>query len=149
MTAKAIANQNQEENQKIDLQVIVHGSTQARAAIDQQLSQREIKLDPFGYWIIYLERETQLICAKHFTNTINQQGLAVDPETGNVIPARGKVIRESYKLFQAKTAKQLCIQVFEDPEFNLVSQLDHAAYIGRETQKAEFALLNDTEYIQD
>jgi dihydropteroate synthase len=145
MTAKALANQNHEDNQKVDPQF----NTQAIAVIDQQLSQREINLDPMGYWIIYLDRELHLICAKHFTNSINEQGLAVDPETGKVIPARGKVIREAQQLFQAKTAKQLCVQIFENPELNLVSQLDHAAYIGRESQKAESALLNDSEYIQD
>jgi len=31
-----------------------------------------------------------LICAKHFTNVINERGLAVDPETGKPIPVRGR-----------------------------------------------------------
>ncbi len=63
------------------------------AAIDDKLSQRHIDLDPGGYFIIYLDREAGLICAKHFTNVIDERGLAVDPETGKVIPARGKVER--------------------------------------------------------
>jgi hypothetical protein len=37
-------------------------------AIDDRLSQRHIDLDPSGYFIIYLDREAGLICAKHYTN---------------------------------------------------------------------------------
>jgi hypothetical protein len=49
------------------------------AVIDEKLSQRHIDLDPNGYFIIYLNREEGLICAKHFTNLIDERGLAVDP----------------------------------------------------------------------
>ncbi len=124
-------------------------AVQEALAIDAELSNRKLELDPSGYWIVYLDRANILICAKHFTNSINQQGLAVDSETGKVIPARGKVNREPMQIFQAKTAKQLCVQIFENSELNLVSMFDHAAYIGRESQKAESALLNNQEYIQD
>jgi hypothetical protein len=37
------------------------------AAIDDKLSKRYIDLDPNGYFIIYLDPEAGLICAKHFT----------------------------------------------------------------------------------
>jgi hypothetical protein len=57
------------------------------SAIDNQLSKRHIDLDPGGYFIIYIDREAQLICAKHYTNIINEKGLAVDPETGKVMLA--------------------------------------------------------------
>jgi len=43
--------------------------------IDQKLSKRHIDLDPGGYVIIYLDREQGLICAKHFTNFIDERGL--------------------------------------------------------------------------
>jgi hypothetical protein len=56
---------------------------------------RFIDLDPGGYFIVYLEREVGLICAKHFTNVIDERGLALDPETGKPIPVRGKVERTS------------------------------------------------------
>lgn len=117
--------------------------------IDDQLSQRDLKLDPAGYFIIYLDREEGLICAKHYTNIINEQGLAVDPETGKVIPAKGKVLRSRETLFQGRTAKELCVRIFEETDSIPVSLLDHAAYLGREFMKAELALINDTEYIQD
>jgi dihydropteroate synthase len=117
--------------------------------IDDELSKRFIALDPAGYFIIYIEPAQNLICAKHFTNEVNAKGLAVDPETGKVIPARGKVNREPTYIFQARTAKELCVKIFENSAINLVTMLDHASYIGREAQKAEWALHQQQEYIQD
>ncbi len=119
------------------------------ATIDNKLSQRHIDLDPNGYFIIYLDREAGLICAKHFTNIINERGLAVDPETGKPIPVRGKVERTHTKVFSGRTAKELCVQIFEKNQLSIVSRLDHAAYLGREFVRAEIALVTDQEYVQD
>ncbi len=116
--------------------------------IDDQLSKRDLELDPAGYFIIFIDREQQLICTKFFTTVINDQGLATDPTTGQVIPARGKVNRPAECLFTGHTAKELCVQLFET-EVGVVSQLSHAAYLGREFQKAEAALVSGTEYVQD
>jgi dihydropteroate synthase len=118
-------------------------------AIDDELSKRHIDLDPAGYFIIYVDREAGLICAKHFTNTINERGLAVDPETGSVIPARGKVERTHTTLFTGRTAKELCVKVLEETQPCPVSMFDHAAYLGREFLRAEMALLTGQEYVQD
>src|SRR4028118_2144292 len=85
-------------------------------AIDDKLSQRHIDLDPGGYFIIYLDREVGLICAKHFTNVIDDRGLAIDPDTGKVIPARGKVERTQCTLFTGRTAKELCVAIFEQTQ---------------------------------
>lgn len=117
-------------------------------AIDDKLSKRHIDLDPGGYFIIYLDREAGLICAKHYTNAIDDRGLAVDPETGKPIPARGKVQRTSTTTYRGRTAKELCIEIFEQ-ESCPVTYLDHAAYLGREFIRAEIALVNGQEYIQD
>lgn len=119
------------------------------ATIDNKLSQRHIDLDPNGYFIIYLDREAGLICAKHFTNVINERGLAVDPETGKPIPVRGKVERTHTKVFSGRTAKELCVQIFEKNQLSNVSRLDHAAYLGREFVRAEIALVTAQEYVQD
>ncbi len=119
------------------------------AAIDDKLSQRHIDLDIGGYFIIYLNREEGLICAKHFTNVIDDRGLAVDPETGKVIPAKGKVERTHTTLFSGRTAKELCVTIFEKQEPCPVTLLDHAAYLGREFVRAELALLTGQEYVQD
>ncbi len=117
--------------------------------IDTELSNRHIDLDPHGYFIIYVDRVAGLICAKHYTNAIDDRGLAVDPETGKVIPAKGSVARTSDLLFTGRTAKELCVKLFEQTQPCLVSMFDHAAYLGREFIRAEIALLSDTEYIQD
>lgn len=118
-------------------------------AIDEKLSQRHIDLDPGGYFIIYLDRESGLICAKHFSNAIDDRGLAVDPETGQVIPARGKVERKPETLFSAKTAKELCVKIFEETQPCPATKLDHAAYLGREFVRAEIALVHGQDYVQD
>jgi dihydropteroate synthase len=119
------------------------------AAIDNKLSQRHIDLDPNGYFIIYLDRAAELIYAKHFTNVIDDRGLAVDPETGKVIPARGKVERTHTTVFSGRTAKELCVKIFEETDPCPVTLLDHAAYLGREFVRAEVALVTGQEYVQD
>ncbi len=118
-------------------------------AIDDKLSQRHIDLDEGGYFIIYVDREHAQICAKHYTNVINDRGLAVDPETGKPIPVRGKVDRTHVTLFTGRTAKELCIHLFENTQPCPVTRLDHAAYLGREFLRAELALLTGEEYVQD
>lgn len=118
-------------------------------AIDDELSKRELALDPGGYFIIYLDREAELICAKHYTNVIDERGLAVDPETGKPIPARGKVQRTAETLFSGRTAKELCVKIFEETDPCSVTMLDHAAYLGREFMRAQMALVSGEEYVQD
>lgn len=119
-------------------------------AIDDELSKRPIALDPGGYYIIYLDRDAELICAKHYTNVINEQGLAANPKTGEVIACGGKKVERTVeKLYTARTAKELCVKVIEQPQPCPVTMLDHAAYLGREFVRAESALVNGTEYIQD
>ncbi|HHP7229993.1 MAG TPA: DUF4346 domain-containing protein [Xenococcaceae cyanobacterium] len=117
--------------------------------IDDRLSKRPIALDPGGYYIIYLDREAGLIYAKHYTNIINEKGLAVDPETGEVIAARGKSSRVAETIYSARTAKELCVKVIEEPKPCPITMLDHAAYLGREFMRAEYALISGAEYIQD
>ena len=118
--------------------------------IDDELSKRPIALDPSGYFIIYIDRQQQLICAKHYTNIINERGLAVDPDTGEVIACGGKSVqRTTETVFAARTAKELCVKVIEEPNPSLITMFDHAAYLGREFTRAESALLTGEEYIQD
>ncbi|MFB2920744.1 MULTISPECIES: DUF4346 domain-containing protein [Aerosakkonema] len=124
-------------------------TAESLAAIDDNLSKRDIKLDPGGYFIIYLDRDAGLICAKHYTNVIDDRGLAVDPETGKVIPARGKVERTKTTLYTGRTAKEICVTIFEETQPTPVTLLDHAAYLGREFLRAEMALITAKEYVQD
>ncbi len=117
--------------------------------IDDKLSKRPIALDPGGYYIIYIDRKAELIYAKHYSNVINEKGLAVDPDTGKVIAARGKVNRVAETVYAARTAKELCVKVIEEPKPSPITMLDHAAYLGREFMRAEYALISGEEYIQD
>lgn len=119
-------------------------------ALDNQLSKRYIELDPKGYFLIYLDLDQGLICAKHFTNTINDKGLACDPDTGKPLPVRGPVERTPTALYTGRTAKELCIAIFEDPDRPCpIGYLDHAAYLGREFMRAEQALVQGVPYVQD
>lgn len=117
--------------------------------IDDELSKRALALDPAGYFVIYLDRERSLICAKHFSTVINDRGLAVDPATGKVIPAKGPVTRTAEALYTGRTAKELCVVLFEQTQPAPVSLSDHAAYLGREFVRAEQALVTGAEYVQD
>ncbi len=123
---------------------------QSLAALDDQLSKRYIELDPAGYFLIYIDREAALICAKHFTNTINEKGLACDPETGKPLSVRGGVMRQETTVFTGRTAKELCMKIFEQKDNACpLTYLDHAAYLGREFVRAEIALIDGTDYVQD
>jgi len=124
-------------------------SAAAIATLDNALSKRPLALDPGGYFIIYIDREAATVCAKHFSNVIDERGRAVDPETGEVIPAKGAVPRQAEVLFQGRSAKELCVKIFEETKPCPVTQFDHAAYLGREFVRAEQALLAGTEYVQD
>ncbi len=119
------------------------------SAIDDQLSRRPLALDPQGYFLIYLQPAEGLICAKHFSNVIDERGLACDPETGKPLPARGKLDRSAAAVFQGRTAKEVCVEIFERANPCPVSQLDHAAYLGRELVRAEIALVCGEPYCQD
>ncbi len=123
------------------------------AALDDKLSQRFIALDPGGYFIIYVDRQRAVICADHYTNTIDDRGLACDPETGEPLPCNGLAKRRATQHYCGRTAKELCIALFEtglgQSDHNPVTRLDHAAYLGREFQKAEAALHSGQDYVQD
>ncbi len=117
----------------------------ALAQLDAHLSNRHIDLDPAGYFLIYLE-ETMLY-AKHFGMVVNDEGLAINPETGKPLPAKGKIETPLLGIYSGRSAKEVCIKLFE--ETKLALQPSHAAYLGRELVRAEAALLSGTDYIQD
>jgi hypothetical protein len=118
-------------------------------ALDDKLSKRRIPLDPAGYFIIYLDIEAGLICARHFLVTVNARGLAIDPATGKALNAKTVAPNPLNKTFQGRTAKELCIQIFDQKEESFVTYLNHAAYLGRELMRAEYALFHGETYIQD
>lgn len=121
----------------------------ALAAIDQELSNRFIELDPAGYFVIYLDRDAGLICADHYTNTINDAGLATDPETGEVLACKGSLQRQPTQTYRGRTAKEIGISITEQAKPCPLTRFDHALYLGREFVRAELALLSGEDYIQD
>lgn len=124
-------------------------SSQERRALDERLSQRFIALDPAGYFLIRLDRAAGELVLEHHGNDIDERGLAIDPESGEVLSCRGGEMRPPQALYRARSAKELGIQLTEgDGPFPL-SRLDHALYLGRELQRAEHCLESGADYIQD
>ena len=123
-------------------------SENTRKNIDKELSKRNIKLDPKGYFLIKVDLIKKKIIVEHYLNKINEKGLAIDPETNMPITCRDEKLRKYNKIFFGDTAKEVGILLSEKEE-GLISKIDHALYLGRELQKAEECILKNLEYIQD
>ena len=115
---------------------------------DKRLSQRDIVLDPYGYFIIKVDQIKKKIVIEHYLNKIDNKGIALDPRTNQPIQCNKENKRKYNKIFEGNTAKEIGILITEKNN-NLISKFDHALYLGRELQKAEECLLKDHEYIQD
>ena len=126
-----------------------HPTSDSRQALDQALSQRFIALDPAGYFLIRLDPDKQELVAEHYGNTINAQGLATDPDSGEVIRCQGAGPRAPLAEYRGRTAKELGILLTEGEGPFPLSRLDHALYLGRELEKAERCLETGDLYIQD
>ena len=119
-------------------------------ALDERLSQRFIALDPSGYFLIKLDAEVGELVLEHYGNTIDEQGLARDTETGEVLSCRGgNGARTASAVYRGRSAKEIGIQLTEGEGPHPLSSLDHALYLGRELQKAEQCLRQGAVYIQD
>eukprot|EP00892_Ulva_mutabilis_P006615 jgi/Ulvmu1/4325/UM002_0048.1 len=118
--------------------------------LDDRLSSRSLSLDEAGYFVIAADAEASEIVAKYFANTINEAGEACDPDTGEVIPCGPGYTNSPVQVFRGKSAKELSVQILEKQEnSHMCSHMEHANYLGREFQKAEFCLLTGEFYIQD
>jgi len=119
-------------------------------AIDDELSNRWIDLDPAGYFLIAVDADAGVIRAAHFLNLIDDDGKACDPVTGEVIPCDGSYTPKAHKTFEGRTAKELSVRILEEPEGEgTVTMLVHANYLGREFQRAETCLREGSTYVQD
>lgn len=124
-------------------------SLEQRRSLDEGLSQRFIALDPAGYFLIKLDPEAGELIAEHYSNAIDDRGLATDPETGEVISCKGAGPRAPVAVYRGRSAKELGMALTEGDGPHPLSCLDHALYLGRELQKAELALETGATYIQD
>ena len=116
--------------------------------IDNDLSNRYIDLDPNGYFIIKVDLKENKIILEHFSNIIDEEGYALDPETNEPIKCDSQNKRVSNEVFKGISAKRLGILITEERN-DLITRFDHALYLGRELQKAEECLYKKLPYIQD
>jgi tetrahydromethanopterin S-methyltransferase subunit A len=79
--------------------------------------------DPAGYFVIFPDRARRVLSLEHYANT-------------------GVLIT----IIEGHTAAELYMTAIDR---NLVSRLDHAAYLGRELARAEHAVSSGETYVQD
>ena len=118
-------------------------------ALDEELSKRFISLDKYGYFLIEIDFTAKELIVKHFSNDIDEQGRAIDPDSGEPLPCNGLLQRSPLTIYRGHSAKEIGIKLTEGKGPHPISVLDHAMYLGRELQKAEICLLNERQYIQD
>jgi len=92
-------------------------------AIEVAREPGKLVLDPAGYFVVYPDRTHRRLTLEHYTN-------------------KGILNR----IFTATSASALYTCVIDA---NLISRLDHAAYLGRELTRAEQALQSGEDYVQD
>ena len=120
-----------------------------REALDGQLSQRFIALDPAGYFLIKVDAPAAELVVEHYANGIDERGLATDPDTGEVLSCKGSGPRQPLAVYRGASAKALGIALTEGEGPYPLTRLDHALYLGRELQKAQWCLEQGLDYIQD
>ncbi|MFW5898506.1 MAG: DUF4346 domain-containing protein [Candidatus Saliniplasma sp.] len=91
--------------------------------------EKRVRFDEKGFFVIFVDEE---ITAEHYKN-VNKGG-KLEVETG-----------ELDLIITGKDAKSICDTIIRE---DLISRLDHMAYVARELQKAEIALKNGLEYVQ-
>jgi adenosylcobinamide kinase/adenosylcobinamide-phosphate guanylyltransferase len=119
------------------------------ARLDKFLSARKLPMDPKGYFMISVDRSESGIVVKFYSCIVNDKGEVCDLE-GNKIPCHGTNRAEPMKVWKGRTAKEITMKIFEQWEHapNVVT-VGHAAYIGREVQRAEHCLYSGNFYQQD
>lgn len=118
-------------------------------SLDDALSDRFIALDPAGYFLVWTNDDEGTIGASHFDNVVGEDGLARDPETGEVIPCDGSYKPKPTETFKGRTAKEISVEIFERKGKGKCSMMTHANYLGREFQRAEECLRTGKKYVQD
>ncbi len=93
------------------------------------------KEDPKGFFYIYLDDARRNIVVEHYTNIEKKIGRHRQTVSGKI-----------NKVFKGNNAESIYRTILGN---NLVSMMDHAAYLGYELGKAETALKNHGKYEQD
>jgi hypothetical protein len=120
-----------------------------RAMLDKFMSARKLDMDDKGYFLIKLDHNAGVIRATYHSCIKNDRNEICDIN-GKIIPCNGEAGPDPMATFEGRTAKELTVVIFEQWEHarELVS-IGHAAYIGREAQKAEHCLFAGQFYQQD
>ena len=103
---------------------------------------KDVVLDPKGFFIIAIDKSKGEIIVEHYQSEWDEE--AVKNYSGD-----WKACTKSQKLnktIRGKTAAEISHTILRE---GLVSRFEHAAYIGRELQKAESALKNNLTYEQE
>ncbi len=97
----------------------------------KKTSQKDVKLDPGGFFVIMVQRKEKTIQVEYYSNVF-----------------RGKKIVSGKleKVFVGDTANALCDTIVKNVPKLLP---EHYAYIGRELQRAQCALEKNKKYFQD
>lgn len=91
----------------------------------------EFKFDERGFFVILVDRDKNKIVVEHYNYVKDKK-----------IIKTGKI----NQVVEGTDAEEMCKKIIEK---GLLSRLDHASYLGRELQKAENALKNGVEYVQE
>jgi len=91
--------------------------------------EKRVTFDKKGFFVIFIDDE---IVVEHY-ESVNKGG-KLEVETG-----------ELNLVITGKDAKSICDTIIRK---DLVSRLDHMAYVAREIQKAEIALKKGLKYVQ-
>ncbi len=102
--------------------------------IEAKKHKRMVK-DPHGFFVIFLDQDREEIVVEFYESVIKDEKSKKKIGTGKL----GLVVCGT-------NAEALCHTIARE---ELVTRFDHASYLGRELQKAEFALKNRLEYSQD
>ena len=96
----------------------------------EKTAQKDIRLDPGGFFVIEVDRKQKNIRVEYFSNVYKEKRIV----SGNL-----------KKVFSGKKADALCDTILMNVS-NL--QPEHYMYLGRELQKAQCALEKNKKYIQ-
>ena len=144
-----IIKQLPEEDSRNPLKSLTFHERTERCVLDKFLSARSLSMDSKGYFLIKLDHKNGVIRATYHSCIKNDKGEICDVH-GNKISCSGTNRPEPMETFEGRTAKELTVKIFEEWEHakELVT-LGHAAYVGREAQRAEGCLKAGEFYQQD
>ena len=93
-------------------------------------AQKDVRLDPGGFFVIEIDREQKNIRVEYFSNVYKGKKIV----SGNL-----------KKVFSGKKADAICDTILKHVS-NLLPE--HYMYLGRELQRAQCALKNNKKYVQ-